>query len=148
MKKGFVFIETLLVLAILAFGLVNLCSMYIKISSDINIKKYYDNVSDLYKVDVIRSLLTNKNVTGDMSSFNSANCTTYMGSNCTTLLSDMSASNVYLINDVETVMTSQNENIKNSMREYLKTINEAQTHKTIIVEFNYNNRAYYASLYI
>ena len=41
--------------------------------------------------------------------------------------------NVYLINDVETVMTSQNENIKNSMREYLKTINEAQTHKTIIV---------------
>ena len=150
MKKGFVFIETLIVLAVLSFSLVNIYSMFIKVTTDIEIRKSYDNINDIYKVDVLRSLIDSSTLNSDDTPINvtSTNCTSYMEEACTNLMQTLNVNNIY-ISKVEGILLSQNMTIKNTMKEYLKTIDTEKPKRYIIVEFNCDtsgNNCTYASL--
>ena len=143
-KKGFVFIETIIVL--LSVGIASMYSLMSNITTDIKMRKYFDNISDLYKTNIIRNN-TNKNLTGSTYlEITKDNCTSYMSSNCNSLLTDLEVERVVInFTNLDNIINSDT-TLPNSLNEYLKTINSYKTNKYIIVNYKYNNKNYYASL--
>ncbi len=150
MKKGFVFMETLIVLVVLTITIVGMYSTYINISTNINNRMYYDNISDLYKTEIIRNEINKESIGNDkLITITKDTCTTYMSTNCNNLLTNLNIENIYITNEAISSYIENNEiKINNSMREYLKTINKDETRRNIIVNFKYGNKNYYASLRI
>lgn len=145
-KKGFVFIETIIVIVLLSVGIASMYSLMSNITTDIKTRKYFDNISDLYKTNIIRNN-TNKNLTGSTYlEITKDNCTSYMSSNCNSLLTDLEVERVVInFTNLDNIINSDTR-LPNSLNEYLKTINSYKTNKYIIVNYNYNNKNYYASL--
>lgn len=145
-KKGFVFIETIIVIVLLSVGIASMYSLMSNITTDIKMRKYFDNISDLYKTNIIRNN-TNKNLTGSTYlEITKDNCTSYMSSNCNSLLTDLEVERVVInFTNLDNIINSDTI-LPNSLNEYLKTINSYKTNKYIIVNYKYNNKNYYASL--
>lgn len=145
-KKGFVFIETIIVIVLLSVGIASMYSLMSNITTDIKMRKYFDNISDLYKTNIIRNN-TNKNLTGSTYlEITKDNCTSYMSSNCNSLLTDLEVERVVIsFTNLDNIINSD-ATLPNSLNEYLKTINSYKTNKYIIVNYKYNNKNYYASL--
>ena len=145
-KKGFVFIETIIVIVLLSVGIASMYSLMSNITTDIKMRKYFDNISDLYKTNIIRNN-TNKNLTGSTYlEITKDNCTSYMSSNCNSLLTDLEVERVVInFTNLDNIINSYT-TLPNSLNEYLKTINSYKTNKYIIVNYKYNNKNYYASL--
>ncbi len=145
-KKGFVFIETIIVIVLLSVGIASMYSLMSNITTDIKMRKYFDNISDLYKTNIIRNN-TNKNLTGSTYlEITKDNCTSYMSSNCNSLLTDLEVERVVInFTNLNNIINSDT-TLPNSLNEYLKTINSYKTNKYIIVNYKYNNKNYYASL--
>lgn len=145
-KKGFVFIETIIVIVLLSVGMASMYSLMSNITTDIKMRKYFDNISDLYKTNIIRNN-TNKNLTGSTYlEITKDNCTSYMSSNCNSLLTDLEVERVVInFTNLDNIINSDT-TLPNSLNEYLKTINSYKTNKYIIVNYKYNNKNYYASL--
>lgn len=145
-KEGFVFIETIIVIVLLSVGIASMYSLMSNITTDIKMRKYFDNISDLYKTNIIRNN-TNKNLTGSTYlEITKDNCTSYMSSNCNSLLTDLEVERVVIsLTNLDNIINSDT-TLPNSLNEYLKTINSYKTNKYIIVNYKYNNKNYYASL--
>lgn len=145
-KEGFVFIETIIVIVLLSVGIASMYSLMSNITTDIKTRKYFDNISDLYKTNIIRNN-TNKNLTGSTYlEITKDNCTSYMNSNCNSLLTDLEVERVVInFTNLDNIINSDT-TLPNSLNEYLKTINSYKTNKYIIVNYKYNNKNYYASL--
>lgn len=145
-KNGFVFIETIIVIVLLSVGIASMYSLMTNITTDIKSRKYFDNISDLYKTNIIRDNVS-KNLTGTTYlEITKDNCTSYMSSNCNSLLTDLEVERVVVnFASLDNIINSDT-SIPNSMNEYLKTINTYKTNKYIIVNYKYNNKNYYASL--
>lgn len=145
-KEGFVFIETIIVIFLLSVGIASMYSLMSNITTDIKMRKYFDNISDLYKTNIIRNN-TNKNLTGSTYlEITKDNCTSYMSSNCNSLLTDLEVERVVInFTNLDNIINSDT-TLPNSLNEYLKTINSYKTNKYIIVNYKYNNKNYYASL--
>ena len=145
-KEGFVFIETIIVIVLLSVGIASMYSLMSNITTDIKMRKYFDNISDLYKTNIIRNN-TNKNLTGSTYlEITKDNCTSYMSSNCNILITDLEVERVVInFTNLDNIINSDT-TLPNSLNEYLKTINSYKTNKYIIVNYKYNNKNYYASL--
>ena len=139
-KKGFVFIETIIVIVLLSVGIASMYSLMSNITTDIKMRKYFDNISDLYKTNIIRNN-TNKNLTGSTYlEITKDNCTSYMSSNCNSLLTDLEVERVVInFTNLDNIINSDT-TLPNSLNEYLKTINSYKTNKYIIVNYKYGNR--------
>ena len=122
-KKGFVFIETIIVIVLLSVGIASMYSLMSNITTDIKTRKYFDNISDLYKTNIIRNN-TNKNLTGSTYlEITKDNCTSYMSSNCNSLLTDLEVERVVIsFTNLDNIINSDT-TLPNSLNEYLKTIN-------------------------
>lgn len=150
MKKGFVFLETLIVLTVLLVSVVGMFSMYTKVSTDIENRKYYDNISDLYKTDVVRNYvdISKLNSSSSFIEVSKSNCSTYMKTNCSLLFDTLRISKVYInLDSINSMILSSTSGLNNSMREYLKSINK-DNKRYIIVNYKYSDKNYYASLRI
>lgn len=147
-KKGFVFLETIIVIVVLSGSLATLYSLMTKITYDIKTRKYYDNISDIYKTDIIRSNITKETITGTnlYIEITKSNCTSYMTPTCADLLNELEAERVVInLKSVGAISLEQND-FPNSMIEYLKTINT--NNRYIIVNYKYDEKNYYSSLEI
>ena len=146
MNKGFVFIETIIVIVLLSLGISSMYSLMSNITTDINNRKYFDNVSDLYKTYIIRDNLNSDITSSDYLEITKSNCTSYMSSNCSVLFTELDVERV-VINFVSIgVLYSTSNNFPNSMNEYFKTIDTVKSNKYVIVNYKYNGKNYYASL--
>ena len=154
MKKGFVFIETIVVLVALITGVLSLFATYTLLTADIERKEYYDNISDLYKTDILRSLIDVTKLTGPSGILiiNKDNCTSYMNSSCANDMTSLYAENIYVnydkLEDILGNFSNICNNCPNSMQEYINVIKTNDNTRFIIVNFKYNNQNYYASLKI
>ena len=90
MKKGFIFMETLIVLVVLMVTVVGMYGMFVRLSTDIENRKYYDNISDLYKTDILRSEINKSKLTSTSSliEITKNNCSTYMSSSCASIITE------------------------------------------------------------
>lgn len=142
-NRGFIFVETVVVLVVLAASLIGLYSTFSSVINNIEKRKQYDNINDIYKVNIIKDLIVNE-PSGTYTIINGNNCTNYMNSDCNEVFSELSVSEVLITgNNVQTII-DLNINIPNTMKEYLKTINKNE--KSIIVRFYRSGKNYYSSL--
>ena len=64
-------------------------------------------------------------------------------------MNSLNAKNIYInLVGVEDLILDEDISIKNSLREYLRTINKSGNIRYIIVNYEYNGESYYASLRI
>ena len=140
-KSGYIFIETIIVLTITMIYLLSLYNGYSLVVKSSTNKKYYDNINDVYKANIVKKILkTNSN---DLL-INKDNCTNYMDMNCNLILTDLEIENVFITDDLTKIINSENKEYKNSLKKYLKTLDNDK--KYIIISRKENNNMYYASL--
>ena len=86
--KGFVMIETIIVIIILTVGLISLYSSYSVILSKSKVKSNYDNIEYLYKAYFIGNYLVDNNVFSNFTLYNSNNSDNNLGFIINNLLID------------------------------------------------------------
>lgn len=146
MKKGFVFLETIIVIVLLSTSLIGIYSLTTKITTNIENRKYFDNVSDIYKTKIIREdLQLSKLVGNDYLNIDKDNCEIYMTDKCATLLDDLSVNRIIVNFDKISIIKNSTNDFPNSMKEYLNTFKDSESNY-VIVNFMYDSKNYYASL--
>lgn len=136
-NKGYIFIETIVVLSITMVSLLVLFNGYSLLTKSAYQKKYFDNINDVYKVNIIKNMMKeNNNV-----SFVKTECTNFMNEDCTSVLDKFNIERVILTDNLESINTTNDNFIK-----YLNTLEKDK--KYIIIERKLNNKYYYASLKI
>ena len=138
-KSGYIFIETIIVLTVTMICLLSLYNGYSLVVKSSTNKKYYDNINDVYKVNIVKKIL--KSNSNDLL-INKDNCTNYM--DCNLILTDLEIENVFITDDLTKIINSENKEYKNSLKKYLKTLDNDK--KYIIISRKENNNMYYASL--
>ena len=140
-KSGYIFIETIIVLTVTMICLLSLYNGYSLVVKSSTNKKYYDNINDVYKANIVKKIL--KSNSNDLL-INKDNCKNYMDMNCNLILSDLEIENVFITDDLTKIINSENKEYKNSLKKYLKTLDNDK--KYIIISRKENNNMYYASL--
>ena len=152
-KKGFVLLETAVVLIIVVIAMLGLYSTYSFVFKSLKQSAKYDNIDDLYKLNIFYRLMKSKGFpevdsTGYIK-ITSSDCTTYFGdSNCSSLMSDLGFNYfIYVGTDIDGVLAAGRNNLTNL---YNTDINYMKT-----LEFNFeylvgvkviDNEYYYVSM--
>jgi len=144
-KKGFVFIETVIVLVVLVVSLMGLYSMFSHVVTNASRRESYDNINDIYKVNIIKKLLT-YDVTQSYLIIDKTNCSNYMNTDCEFIFEELSVEKVLITNMNINELIKLNIDIPNTMKEYLKTINK--NNRSIVVGFTREEAKNYSSLEI
>lgn len=137
-KNGFIFIETIIVLTITMVTLLALYNGYSLIIKSVENRKYYENINDVYKANVVKKMLN----TDESNLVIDNNCFNYMDLNCSEILDNLNISKVLITDNVLNIIN--NNDYSNSLRKYVKTLNKDTKYLIIIREDN--NKKYYASL--
>ena len=156
-KKGFVLIETLVVMCVVTLSLLMLYKMYSNVSNNLKNRKHYDNINDVYKVNAIKETISfeipntydfiriNYNIINDeiICKYNdNTDCSNIKdGSNI--VFKELEVKNIYL-NRTSITNLNDSTNVDNSAKEYIKTLDE--TKQYIIVNFERNGIDFYSSL--
>lgn len=142
-NKGFIFIETVIVLVVLSASLIGLYSSFSSVVNNIEKRKQYDNINDIYKVKIVKDLFESI-PSNTYTTIDNSNCNNYMNADCKEVFSELSISEVLVTgNNIQTII-DLDINIPNTMKEYLETINKNE--KSLIVRFNRSGENYYSSL--
>ena len=142
-NKGFIFIETVIVLVVLSASLIGLYSSFSSVVNNIEKRKQYDNINDIYKVKIVKDLFESI-PSNTYTTIDNSNCTNYMNADCKEVFSELSISEVLVTgNNIQTII-DLDINIPNTIKEYLETINKNE--KSLIVRFNRSGENYYSSL--
>ena len=146
-KKGFIFIETIIVMTVAMICLISLYSGYSLIIKNIENKKYYDNINDVYKVNIVKKMLNNNITTDNYINIASNECDLYMNNNCFEVLSNLDITNVIITsNDLTKLYKLNDKTFTNSFNRYVKTLDKDA--RQIIIIREKDNKRYYASLKI
>ncbi len=161
-KKGFVLLETVVVLIVVVVSMLGLYASYSFIFKNLEKSKYYDNINDVYRVNVFYKMIKsagNPTVENGYTIIRKSNCTAKLqDSNCETLFDELDVE--YLIyNDVRVnniinkntnlcAGNSSNQNcLNNTDINYMKTLE--QNYSYIIGVFSSDDGSdnyYYCSL--
>ncbi|MEG2457962.1 MAG: hypothetical protein RSB41_03635 [Bacilli bacterium] len=146
-KNGFVFLETIVVLSVLMITLIGIYTSYNFIINNSKSKIYYDNINDVYKVNIVKKLISNLEVptNENYKILENTTCTSSMNADCTAVLGRFNVNQVVIISNVVESINSPS-GIKNSMKAYLRTLDKEKKH--LVVSFNRNDKIYYASIEI
>ncbi len=151
MKKGFVFLETLLVMVVLSIAVLGVYSTYVSVTSNIDSRTYYDNIGDLYKTEIVRNWIDENNLitSENYIKITSSNCSSYMSiTNCSDYMDYLQIENIYINNsNIVTLLELNDSRLSNSLKLYIKTMNNGNK-RYIIVNYKRNNKNYYSSLRI
>ena len=172
-RNGFVFIESVIVLMVVALSLTMLISSYSLITRKTQEKEYYDRASDKYLLYSITNIGVN-----DECNYNLANSCGYEGINlqadekncnntrvgkllynCSQTFKDMNIKHIYVVDDIKKELSKDNavEKYDNGVIEYMKTLkkcNDADSNTCeepisyMIGVFYRSGNYYYASLKI
>ena len=169
-KKGFAFIESVIVLVMVALSITMVYSSFSLISSKLKEKEYYDKASDKYLLLSVSSLGTNEKcnytdtesceIEGINFQANEDNCTeTRMGKilyNCEKVFEDMDMKYLYVVDDINKELESSDalDKYDNGVIEYMKTLKKCSDKECtepisyMIGEFYRGGNYYYASIEI
>lgn len=151
-KKGFVLLETIVVLVITVVCMLGLFLTYSFVIENLKQARYYDNIGDVYKLNVLYSILDKDSVSNinNYEIITSANCSSYFENNCADLIDSRLKFNYLIITtaDINSILASHNSDLKPSDINYFKTLENGYTY---LIGF-YNNgyqlegNNYYVSL--
>ena len=149
-KKGFVLLETSVVLIIVVIAMLGLYSTYAFVFKNLKQSEKYDNINDLYKLNIFYNLMSDKGFP-ELSSSNfekivSTDCGDYFGSTsyCSNVMSDLGFSYfIYTDKDIDTVLQDAS-SFSNTDINYLKTLEYG--FKYLVGVREVDNEYYYISM--
>lgn len=144
-KKGFVLVETIIVLVVVLVSMIGLYKTYYSVLNNLNQNKYYDNINDLYKINTLKKTFINGYPADDYKKILKADCTTYMSEDCGALY-DLFSFDYIIYNsvDVTELLSGVKTDLTNTDVNYIKYLQD--NHKYLIVHYEKNSKDYYASL--
>lgn len=145
-KNGFIFVETIVVLTVTMVSLMALYGSYILVMKSAENKKYYDNINDVYKVNIAKKMLLTNPANGI---YPQNKCINIMQSDCTGVLEGLGVTHV-IITDTDSIrdLTRTNHEVmKNSFKRYLQILSTREKNsKFIIIVRDEDGKKHYASL--
>lgn len=144
MKKhnGFILVETIVVMSVVMIALLGLYNTYVSVIKKSTQKAYYDNINDVYRLNVITKL-----VDTSVNSYNEGICTTT--NNCTSILNSLVPSDSGTTKKVILIPSGFNitnsTQISNTLLKYLQST-DYNYNKLIILNYTYNGKERFASL--
>ena len=169
-KKGFAFIESVIVLVMVSLSITMVYSSFSLISSKLKAKENYDKSSDKYLISSLIGLGTNEKcnytdtesceIEGINFQANEENCEeTRMGKilyNCGKVFEDMDMKYLYVVDDINKELKSSDalDKYDNGVIEYMKTLKKCSDKECkepisyMIGEFYRGGEYYYASIEI
>lgn len=148
-KKGFVLLETLIVLVVVVVSMLGLFLTYSFVFKNLKQGKHYDNINDVYKLNIFFGVLKDKNPlpSTDNSGFvliDSSNCTYYFDSNCSKLYLKVGFDKIiYTSSDLNTILNNPS-GLDNTDINYIKKLEHGYSY--LIGVYEKNGEKYYASL--
>lgn len=143
-KKGFIFVETIIVLSITMISLILLYRSYVLVINRLEQKTYYDNINDVFKASIIKQMIESVSFDGNYIVLypEKGNCDAYMQVDCPTVMKEMDINRVYIVKNTEALIADPTDAIvTNSLKRYLHTIDNYQY--TLIIQ---RGQGFYASL--
>lgn len=151
-KKGFVLIETIVVLLVVVVCMLGLYKAYSFVFEDAKQNKYYDDINDIYKINILKRTFIEGYPTIDSGyvKFEPSECAQYgMSEDCTSLLTEFKVRDViYTTMNISEILDSHvSTNIdvlSNTDIEYMKHLED--NHRYLIIRSSKDGYNYYASL--
>ena len=128
-KKGFVLLETVIVLLVTVIAMLGLYTTYAFVFKNLKQARKYDNINDVYKLNVFYDL-RNQEVLDSISDnfvvINSASCSAYFNETsevCQSLMSDLEFNYlIYTKASVDDVLSGNLNGLSNTDINYMKTL--------------------------
>lgn len=154
-KKGFVFLETIIVLVIVVVSLSVVLTTFTTVVSKNKIRKYYNRTNDIYllynifeltKIDGLSMLKSREDFF-----VNTNECNNIFGDyleDCEKLFDDFNIESIGYTSNISSVL-DEYKNYDNGMIEFLKQLKKREENnniKYIYASFNIDNEYYYASV--
>lgn len=126
-KKGFVLLETVIVLIVIIVAMLGLYTTYSFVFKNLKQAQKYDNINDIYKLNVFYKIRKQSNLDGISSNFvkiTSSNCSTYFNdSNCSSIMSDLGFNYfLYTKVGVDKVLVGSLSGLSNTDIDYIKSL--------------------------
>ena len=126
-KKGFVLLETAIVLIVTVIAMLGLYTTYAFVFKNLKQAQKYDNINDVYKLNIFYDLKKQtalNNISSNFVIITSSNCTTYFNdSYCSSLMSDLGFNRfIYTKVGMDTVLSGNLSELLNTDIEYMKTL--------------------------
>ena len=129
-NKGYVLLETIIVLTILSVVLVSLYTSFSDAASKNEKYRHYDNTEYIYKTNNVRKIIKNYVVNNDISlESNNIICSNYLNKKCNDIeyLEELGVKAVYIISDKNI------EGVEPTTLKYIKYLNIEDNNKRIVV---------------
>ncbi len=143
-KNGFVLIETITVLLIVIISMLGLYKGYSVLFNNLSQKKYFDNINDVYKANILKSDMTSNFSWTTLLKITTTNCSSNgFSSSCANVMNDLGID--YIILTSSLVSTDiENSTLSNSDKRYMNILENGR--KYLIIHYKKNDKDYYASL--
>ncbi len=152
-NKGFVLIETMVVLTVTMISLLTLYSAYILILKNAQQKQYYDNINDVYKANVVLNLseenkLYEFNNTNGYVAYTPSNCSANgaMVKDCSELFNNLDITYAIYTKKGANINQSDTNIFVNTFKKYISSIDTNNANLIIIRDVN--DKKYYASIVV
>ena len=150
-KKGFVLLETIVVLIVTVVSMLGLYLTYSFVFKNLNQEKYYDNINDVYKLKIFYDILKPSINTNDIgyTTAISTNCeiNLFNTANCNELMTKLGFEYfIYTDEDMDRILSSfdPSSTLKVTDIEYMKKLEHNYSY--LIGVLKRNDKYYYVSL--
>lgn len=146
-KKGFVLIETIIVLLVVVVCMLALYKAYSFVFLNLKQNNYYDNINDIYKVNIVKKIFNFESI-GEGENFHKEEigaCDLCMNYDCGVLLEEenLNINNVIYIRNINSFLNNP-QGATNTDIDYIKTLDSTKAY--LIIHYENNNKQHYASL--
>ena len=152
-RKGFVLLETIVVLLVTVVSMLGLYLTYSFVFKNLNQTKYYDNINDVYKLNIFYNMMYSDIDTGRNGYIivNSNNCSDKLFGdyNCMDLMNKLGFEYIiYTDKDLDIILssTSQSSELKNTDINYIKRLEHNYSYLIGVYKSNKDENYYYVSL--
>lgn len=144
-KKGFVLVETIIVLVVVIVSMLGLYKAYSFVFSNLKQNRYYDNINDIYKINIVKKTFTSGYPSSNYIKIEAVDCTNYMSVDCTDLYTLLNIDYVIYNNiNIKDVILGTHTDLTNTDINYMKVLQNG--HKYLIIHYQKDSKDYYASL--
>ncbi len=147
-KRGFVLLETIVVLIVAVVSMLGLFLTYSFVFKNLNQGKYYDNINDVYKLNIFYKIMKEKGFPNDeLLIINNDNCEEYFDNNCQDLNTNLNMNYfIYTNKNLNTILNTQNENLQNTDINYMNKLESNYSYLIGAYKINDDENYYYVSL--
>lgn len=142
-KKGFVFVETIIVIVVVMVLLVTIYSSFSLILNNIKRKENYENINDIYKINLILKLFT-RDIDQNYVNLTMNNCNTYMTADCDDVMYDLGIDSIFINKiSLKTILDS-NPDFSAPFIAYINSLDKETNY--IVITCIRNEQMHFASL--